>query len=186
MFVVHRTSSWLLAASSLVVISLTGCSDDSSTAPRPRSVSIPKSAATSSAGAHSFGARGYRFVGDPVVQGLPRDGPPTNGVGTTAEIYARVNRRLPGTGRFCALRVDEVSGEECQRARPLHGRGGVCLHAYLGMRPTTPLYHRGQGDRVRVRLDLNKGQSRIVQTVIGYGTSPASEDRRVRRLGCPP
>jgi len=63
--------------------------------------------------------------------------------------------------------VDGVLGQECERARLLHGGTGVCLHAYVGIRATNAPYHKGQGDRVQVRLDLNKGRGRLVRTVIG-------------------
>jgi len=140
------------------------------------SVSVTQSTATPS----------YRFVGDPVVRDLPGGGPPTTQGGSTAEIYVRLNRRLPGTGRFCALRVDGVIGEECERHRPLDARNGVCLHAYLGMATKSPLYQKGAGDRVRVRLDLNKNQGRLVRSVTGYGRARAKiSEERIRELGCP-
>lgn len=173
-----------MVTSALAATMLAACGSDR--AAPARAVTAAKRARRTLA-TNTTASSAYRFVRKPLVQGLPDDGPPTNlGGGTGAEVYVHLNRDPPGTGTSCALLVDGVRGEECDRHRPLHGAPGVCLHAYLEMKPADPIYHKGEGDMVYVRLDLDKGRRRIVAWVRAHGRSPESvANRRVRRFGCP-
>jgi hypothetical protein len=175
----------LSATLAISVAALAACGGQASQQ-TPDHALVPARSTTAAAALRTTASPAYRFVGKPLVLGLPDDGPPNTYGAISANVYIHLNRELPGTGPSCAIHVDERGAEECSRSRPLRGAKGVCLHAYLEMKPTDALYHKGSGDQVTVRLELNKGKGRIVERVKAYGVATGEVyHRRIKRFGCP-